>query len=293
MIDPDTLRSMWDRHADALSSPIRTFDLPAASLAFDDRAYQMGVINLSPDSSYRESICLSVSQALYRGRRMQLEGACLVDVGAESTGAMASAVRAEDQRSMLLPVVDALVDAGVPVSAETYQLEVAEEALLHGASVINLTGRPQGSDLYRAVARHQAGVIICYTAGKDARDDVDLPDRDRLVMDQLSYFRDQLDLALVAGAERIWIDPGFGFYNRLPDGPARVAYQIESMLQAFRFRVLGWPVCVTLPSPVAMFKEEVRSAETCFAVLALLSKANLLRSHEVARVQPIIETLSR
>ncbi len=293
MIDPDTLRSMWERHADALSSPIRTFDLPAASLAFDDRAYQMGVINLSPDSSYRESICLSVSQALYRGRRMQLEGACLVDVGAESTGAMASAVRAEDQRSMLLPVVDALVDAGVPVSAETYQLEVAEEALLHGASVINLTGRPQGSDLYRAVARHQAGVIICYTAGEDARDDVDLPDRDRLVMDQLSYFRDQLDLALVAGAERIWIDPGFGFYNRLPDGPARVAYQIESMLQAFRFRVLGWPVCVTLPSPVAMFKEEVRSAETCFAVLALLSKANLLRSHEVARVQPIIETLSR
>ena len=81
--------------------------------------------------------------------------------------------------------------------------------------------------------------------------------------------------------------------DRLPDGPARVAYQIESMLQAFRFRVLGWPVCVTLPSPVAMFKEEVRSAETCFAVLALLSKANLLRSHEVARVQPIIETLSR
>ena len=177
---------------------------------------------------------------------MQLEGACLVDVGAESTGAMASAVRAEDQRSMLLPVVDALVDAGVPVSAETYQLEVAEEALLHGASVINLTGRPQGSDLYRAVARHQAGVIICYTAGEDARDDVDLPDRDRLVMDQLSYFRDQLDLALVAGAERIWIDPGFGFYNRLPDGPARVAYQIESMLQAFRFRVLGWPFCLRL-----------------------------------------------
>jgi dihydropteroate synthase len=53
--------------------------------------------------------------------------------------------------------------------------------------------------------------------------------------------------------------------------------------------VLGWPVCVTMPSPVAMFREEVRSAETCFAVLALLSKANLLRSHEAARVQPVID----
>ena len=71
-----------------------------------------------------------------------------------------------------------------------------------------------------------------------------------------------------------------------------MAYQIESMLQAFRFRILGWPICVTMPSPVAMFKEEVRSAETCFATLALLRKANLLRSHEVARVQPVIEALS-
>ena len=52
------------------------------------------------------------------------------------------------------------------------------------------------------------------------------------------------------------------------------------------------PVCVTLASPVAMFREEVRSAETCFATLAVLAKANLLRSHEVARVQPVIESLS-
>ena len=176
--------------------------------------------------------------------------------------------------------------------SETYHADVADAALDRGAAVINLTGRPSDTDLYRAIARHRAGVIICFTAGKDARDDVSLPDRDDLVDIQLAYFREQLELAQSAGVKTIWIDPGFGFYNRLPDGPARVTYQIESMLQAFRFRILGWPICVTLPSPVAMFKEEVRSAETCFATLALLSKANLLRSHEVARVQPVIEALS-
>ncbi|MEM7021471.1 MAG: dihydropteroate synthase [Pseudomonadota bacterium] len=292
MIDPNRLKDLWQRYADALSSPIREFSLPAAGLRFEDRAYQMGVINLSRDSSYRESICLSVEQALYRGRRMQLEGACLVDVGAESTGDTARAVRSEEQQSLLLPVIEALVAAQVPVSVETYHVDVAEAALGRGASVINLTGRMDNQDVYRAVARNQAGVIICYTAGRDARDDVPLPSEEELFKSQIAFFREQLEFALSAGVERLWIDPGFGFPNRLPDGPARVSYQIESTLQAFRFRILGWPVCVVLGNPVAMFREEIRSAETCFATLALLGKANLLRSHEAARVQPVIEALS-
>jgi dihydropteroate synthase len=263
--------------------------LPRAGLAFDDRAYQMGVINLSPDSSYRESICLSVEQAIYRGRRMALEGASLIDLGAESTGTFARRVDAGEQGALLGPVVDALVADGIAVSVETYRPDIAADALSRGAAVINLTGRPSDDAIYELVARHQAGVIVCFTAGDDARHEISLPSRDELVAIQLDYFADQIARATRAGVERIWLDPGIGFYNQLPDGPGRVRYQVENTLQAFRFRVLGWPVCVTLCSPVAMFKEEVRSAETCFATLALLSKANLLRSHEVARVQPVID----
>jgi dihydropteroate synthase len=289
MISPDFIKPLWDRHGEALSAAVRAFDLPPAGLRFEDRAYQMGVINLSPDSSYRESICLSVEQAVYRGRRMQIEGCGLIDIGAESTGTFARRVDAEEQGSLLFPVTEALVDAGVPVSVETYFPEIAEAALARGAAVINLTGRVEDDALYRLVAKDDAGVIICYTAGVHARDEIDLPDREALVEAQTAYLQREIERATAAGVSRIWVDPGLGFYNQLPDGPGRVAYQIESVLQAFRFRVLGWPVCVTMPSPVAMFREEVRSAETCFAVLALLSKANLLRSHEAARVQPVID----
>jgi dihydropteroate synthase len=280
---------LWQRHAAALDAPIRSFALPRFDLAFDDRPYQMGVINLSPDSSYRESICLSVEQAVYRGRRMALEGACLIDLGAESTGTFARKIDAHDQASLLRPVIDALVGHRLAVSVETYHPEVAADALARGAAVVNLTGRPDDDEIYRLVARYEAGVILCFTAGVDARHDSPFPSRDELVAIQLDYFAGQIARARRAGVERIWLDPGIGFYNQLPDGPGRVRYQIENTLQAFRLRVLGWPACVTLCSPVAMFKEEVRSAETCFATLALLSKANLLRSHEVARVQPMID----
>ena len=52
--------------------------------------------------------------------------------------------------------------------------------------------------------------------------------------------------------------------------------------------MLGWPICLTLASPVYWFREEARVAETAYATLCMLSKANILRSHEVARVQPIV-----
>ena len=290
MLSPDHLLPLWLRHRDAIETPIREFSLSTHDLNFSDRAYQMAVINLSRDSSYRESICLSLDQAIYRGRRLHLEGAPIIDIGAESTGVTARRVGADEQDSLLLPVIRGLNEYGIATSAETYFAEVAAHALEAGAAVINMTGAAEAADLYRVVAKHDASVIICYAPGENPRDDDALPSQDEIIDVQLDYFRNQLDLAQRQGVERIWIDPGIGFHLNLPDGPERIVFQVENTLLAFRFRVLGWPICVTLPSSVAMFREEVRSAETGFAVMCMLSKANLIRSHEAARVQPIVET---
>ena len=151
----------------------------------------------------------------------------------------------------------------------------------------NMMSRPNDE----AVARYGAGLVLCYTPGETARSSDALPAADVLIDEQLRFFADRLELATAAGVERIWVDPGFGFALDLPDGPERVRYQTESTLQAFRFRTLGWPVCVTLASSVYLFHDEVRVAETAGAVHAVLGRANLIRSHEVARVQPVLDTL--
>jgi dihydropteroate synthase len=291
MLDPDVLLPLWEAHRDALAAPVRTLEFPRWGRTFEDRAYQLGVINLSRDSSYRESIVHDVDAALYRARRMTIEGAAMVDVGAESTGETADVVDTERQISTLLPVVRALTDDGIMVSAETYHTDVAIAALEAGAAVVNLTGRVDDPELYEAIARHEAGLILCYTPGATARSSDDVPSADVMIEEQLAFFRERLDMITDAGVERIWIDPGFGFALNLPDGPARVRYQTDNTLQSFRFRELGWPVCVTGASSVYLFHDEARSAETGMAALALLAKANLLRSHEVARVQPMIDLL--
>ena len=80
----------------------------------------MGVINLSPDSWYRESVCLTTEQAAQRGRVLGAQGAEIIDVGAESS--LAHAARADDavQNTRLIPVIKALRAAELLVSVETY-----------------------------------------------------------------------------------------------------------------------------------------------------------------------------
>jgi hypothetical protein len=57
-------------------------------------------------------------------------------------------------------------------------------------------------------------------------------------------------------------------------------------------RELGCPICHALPHAFEYFGEEVRSAEPFFAVLAALGQTNLFRTHEVARVKAVLDTLS-
>ena len=134
----------------------------------------MGVVNLSPDSWYRESVCLNTEDAISRGKLLAAQGAAIVDVGGESTLLGAERVDAGGQSARLLPVITSLSGAGVVVSAETYNPEVAKKSLEAGASIINLTGAGEAEAIYESVAMHESAVIICFVQGANAREVADL-----------------------------------------------------------------------------------------------------------------------
>ena len=77
----------------------------------------------------------------------------------------------------------------------------------------------------------------------------------------------------------------------MTDGTKRVQYQMNELLQLFRYKQLGYPVCTALPHAVSFFTEEVRQSEIFFSVLALLGQAELLRTHEVSKIKPVIELM--
>jgi dihydropteroate synthase len=292
MLSLETLAALVEQHREAARAPVKEFALGGRRFAFNTQPVIMGVINLSPDSWYRESVCLSAESAIRRGQTLAAQGAAIVDVGAEST--LAHATRADEalQNSRLLPVVKALRQAGILVSVETYDPAVSRACLEAGASLLNLTGTQDTGALYRMVAAHDAAVIICYVQGANVRAVGDFALDDDWLQRMHDYFAREIEKANYAGVDKIFVDPGLGFYYRnLQDSATRVRYQMTTFLNSFRFRTLGYPVCQALPHAFEYFGEEVRCAEPFFAVLAALGKTDLFRTHEVPRVRAVLETL--
>ena len=288
----ETLVEIANQNQGDLSLEVAEFSVGPDKVQIGKDPRLMGVINLSADSWYRESICLDTESAIERGKALHAQGASIIDIGAESTLPEAQVLDAASQLERVLPVVEVLAGLGIAVSIETYDVEVARQCLKAGASVINLTGMGNSSAIYSEVASADAAVIICFVQGKNVRQVEDL----KLEEDPLpvleDYFSREIKKAKAEGVEKIFIDPGLGFYYaNLNDGEQRVKRQMSVFLNTFRLRKLGWPVCHALPHAAEIFQEEVRSAEPFFAVLASLGKASLFRTHEVPRVKAVLDTL--
>lgn len=292
MLQLTDLAELAELHRDALAAEVTQFSLGNRWFGGHHPRGIMGVINLSADSWYRESVCLSAESAIQRGRILAAQGADIIDIGAEST--LAHAERASDvlQQSKLLPVIRTLAAEGIRVSVETYDLGVARACLEAGAKVLNLTGTLQAEEMYRLVAEHEAALILCYVEGAHVRAVGDFD----LTGDPLErlhrFFGEQTEKATRLGVKKLWIDPGLGFYYRnLQDSSVRIRHQMRVFLNTFRIRTLGFPTCHALPHAFEFFGEEVRSAEGFFAVLATLGKTDLLRTHEVSRTRAVLRTL--
>ena len=293
MLTLEQLARLLENHRAAAAAKVREFSVGGRHFAFNSQPSIMGVINLSADSWYRESVCLSTEQAVARGQTLHAQGASIIDVGAESTLAHAARVDEAGQNSKLIPVLKELRAAGILVSVETYQPAVTRACLEAGANILNLTGNEGSAEIYRLIAAHDAAVIICFVQGANVRQvsDFDLSTDSMGLMQD--HFAHQIEIATRNGVEKIFIDPGLGFYYRnLQDGAVRVRHQMNMFLNTFRLRALGFPICHALPHAFEYFGEEVRCAESFFAVLAALGKTDLFRTHEVPRIRAVLDTMN-
>jgi dihydropteroate synthase len=291
MLRLEHLAALYEQFGEATAARVAPIRLRGREFG-SQQPTLMGVINLSPDSWYRESVCLSPEQAIRRGKVLAEQGAHVVDVGAEST--LAQAQRADEalQQSKLLPVIRGLHEAGIIVSAETYLAPVARACLEAGASVLNLTGCEAAETIYRLASEHEAAVIICYVQGPHVRAVGDFDLRADTVPLMYEYFARETERAARCGVRNIIIDPGLGFYYRnLQDSATRVRHQMTVFLNTFRLRPLGFPVCHALPHAFEYFGEEVRCAEPFFAVLASLGGTDWFRTHELPRVKGVLGSL--
>lgn len=258
----------------------------------DARPVILASVNLSRDSTYRESIAVSTEAAIRKGCVLTAQGADFIDLGAESSTAKAARVGADAQIARLVPVIEGLVAEGILVSAETYEPAVVRACLDAGASILNLTGAEHQDEILRMAGQANATVIINYVRGGNVREITDVEVETDPIPGLLEYFAERVSAVRAQGVERIVIDPGMGFYyGNLVDPLTRVRHQAAVILNTFRLRSLGLPICNAMPHAFDIFEDQFRTAEGYFAVLGVLGGTSMLRVHEVAHVRAVVEAM--
>ena len=200
----------------------------------DVRPAVMGTINLSRDSTYRESIATSTGSALRKGRITVAQGADLVDVGAETSTVRASRVGLLEQTELLVPVIEGLVDEGIVVSAGAHEPALVRARLVVGATIRNLSGTAHHGEMYALVSESEATVMMCYAGGANVREISDVTIADDPIPGLRYHFEKRLAKASAAAVANIAIDLGMGFfYGNLVDPMTRVLHRWSVLLNSF------------------------------------------------------------
>src|SRR3954454_238850 len=110
MISLSALAALHSEYADDLARPVEPVTVAGSDdvvIGWPDPVL-MGTVNLSRDSTYRESVAVSTEAAIRKARTQVAQGARVVDLGAESSTARAARVEGREQSARLVPVIEAL-----------------------------------------------------------------------------------------------------------------------------------------------------------------------------------------
>ncbi|MES2157655.1 MAG: dihydropteroate synthase [Pseudomonadota bacterium] len=190
----------------------------------------MAILNITPDSFSDGGRHVGDPQAAAdAGFAMAAAGAALIDVGGESTRPRAEKLWEGDEIARIVPVIERLAAAGVPVSVDTRKAAVMEAALAAGAKIINdvsaLLHDPRSMDV---VAKADCPVILMHapSSGDDPHDLSVLGPAgySDVVADVFDHLEARVAACIAAGIarERIMVDPGLGFGKGLADNLALV-----------------------------------------------------------------------
>lgn len=191
--------------------------LPQALVELD-RTLVMGILNVTPDSFSDGGRWADEGTAIDRGLRLHADGADIVDVGGESTRPGATRISIDEELSRVLPVVQGLVAAGVPVSIDTMRAEVADACVSAGAVLVNDVsgGRADPAMLPWLATCDVPYVAMHWRGPSDVMED--LATYDDVVAEVRDELAARLEALTAAGVDvdRVVLDPGLGFAKRSP-----------------------------------------------------------------------------
>jgi dihydropteroate synthase len=254
-----------------------------------ERPVGAGIVNVTTDSMFEGARSGTPEQAVADGLALVEAGFEMLDVGAVAARS-GPPVPVEEEEAALIPAIEGLAGAGVPVSADTFSPEVARRAIAAGAAAVNdISGGSE--EMFELVAESGCGYVLMHIEGPPR---VDRPPRGYGdVVDHLKdWFGGRVEAAAALGVseEQIAIDPGLDF-DLTPE------QDLEILRRLGELRDLGLPLYVSLSRKdfigavlAGSWEERLPATERewgtlAATALAVRAGADILRSHDRTSLQ--------
>jgi len=250
----------------------------------------MGILNVTPDSFYDGGkYHQSEQRLLSQAEQMLQEGATILDVGGYSSRPGATDITLEEEKLRVVTAIE-LIAKQLPeanISVDTFRSEVAEEALLAGACMVNdISGGERDSKMFDIVARYQVPYVLMHMRGTP-QTMKQLTDYENIIVELLDYFQRKVTQLRKRNVADIIIDLGFGFAKTIDQN-----YFLLKNLRAFQ--ELGLPVLAGLSRKSMIYKrlrcspDEALNGTTVLNTVALMNEASILRVHDVKEAKEAI-----
>lgn len=234
-----------------------------------DTPLLMAIMNLTPDSFAVRHGGLSIDELVCTARQMVVDGADMLDLGAQSTRPGYQRIGVEEEWQRLVPGLRAIRSAlpDTLISIDTFYAEVARRALDEGADIINDISAAEDPEMISLVSRARVPYIYTFRA-----------------MNTLSALP-----AEVAELEDLILDPGFGFEKTLEEN-----YSLLRALDRWGAGYPGRPILAGLSRKSMIWRaadcgpDQALSGTIALNMIALQKGSAILRVHDVAEARQTI-----
>ncbi len=246
----------------------------------------MGIVNVTPDSFSDGGKYYDPQRAIEHGFRLLEDGAAILDVGGESTRPGAPEVSTEEELERVIPVIEALADAGAAVSVDTSKAEVMRQAAEAGAIIINDVYALRQKGSLQTAAESGCGVCLMHMQGVP-RTMQAAPSYQNLIEEVRLFLKERADAALAAGiaAQSIVLGSGFGFGKT-------VGQNFELLARTQDFLSLGYSLLygMSRKSSLGAVTGKASASERVVSsvaahLLAAERGASILRVHDAAEMR--------
>jgi dihydropteroate synthase len=265
----------------------------------------MGIINVSPESFYKDSIKHQEDEIQDMIIRMQNHGVDIVDVGGMSTAPYLKTLIPKDLESKRLHnAISAIRQiSNIPISVDTVRSDVIRSLLKLEVNAINdITGLKYDKNMSNLAFEHDLPVILgAYVSeGENLYRDGDIQDTSSLLSESIRIAKkSKID------NDKMIIDPSIGFFRKEGFNPFYSKTQgmdwyvrdIDIIANIKLLTSLKKPICVSISrksfigSLFGLDIEDRLIPSIIAEMYSVMNGASLLRTHNVKETRQAIEML--